>query len=150
MGNSVARRSLLQAGAIAGSLAAIGFGSREALAAEAAPVGSILFEGMIVAHIRLDCRRGATIDMMQLDSSRRPVQQLGRAELSLSQVYGDDPSGQTGDPVGRLCLRAEEMARTVAARAWGISTHRCRTGPLSLKDPELGRQIGYRAWVDVV
>lgn len=150
MTNSVARRNLLQSGAIAGGLAAIGFGSREALAAKPAPVVSAPLEGMIAAHIRLDCRRGATIRLMQLDNSRRPVRELAQAELSLNQVYGDDPSGLTGDPLRRVCLQAEDIARRVAARAWGISTDRCRTGAFSIADPQSGRQIGYRAWVDVV
>jgi hypothetical protein len=135
----VARRNLLQAGALTSGLALVGLGPRAALAE---PVGGTAapFEGLLLAHVRLDCRRGASISITQLDRSRQPVRELATAQVALSALGG----------MNQLCERARRMAVLSAARQWRVPIAQCGAGPERIVHPASGRSIAYRAWVDVI
>jgi hypothetical protein len=146
----LARRGLLQTGALSGGLALVGLWPRAGNAAPLAAGAGRTGVGTIAAHVRLDLARGGAIRLAELDASSRLVRELGTAELPLGELYDGGVPAATGDPLARACARAQALGVRAAAREWGVAAVECIADPSGITHPASGRRVPYRAWIDVI
>jgi hypothetical protein len=146
---SVGRRDVLQGGVLAGGLAIAGLRPRPGLAASE-PGNAVRLSGMIAAHIRVDFVQGASIRLVQLDRTQRPVRELDAARMSLAELYDAGIPSAAGNPLRRVCDRAQAMAVRSTAGYWRVPPEACVACAEGIVHAASGRAIGYKAWVDVV
>jgi hypothetical protein len=149
MAISVARRGVLQAGALTGGLALAGLAPSAAQAALPASDAPCL-EGTIGEHIHLDLARGAVIRLTQLDPGSRPLRELALVRMTLAELYDGGRPGSIGSPLRHVCNRAMTLALNVAAANWQVSWQQCLVDGRSIAHPPSGKCVGYKRWVDIV
>lgn len=150
MSGPVSRRGVLQSGAFAGALSLVGLGGSHAEAHPALSAAGRRDLDMIAAHIRLDLARGATIRVVELDSSQRAVRDFAMTQVPVAALYAGGIPTRSGDPVGRVCERAQALAVQAAAQEWRVPASGCRADPAGIVHPASGRRAAYRAWIDIV
>ncbi len=105
---------------------------------------------MIAAHIRLDLGRGASIRLTQLDPALRPLRELGAARMSPAELYDGGLPSPTGNPLRRVCDRAQALALQLAAGHWRVPLAQCTASATGIVHAASGRAVGYKGWVDII
>ncbi|MBN8929167.1 MAG: hypothetical protein BGO51_08315 [Rhodospirillales bacterium 69-11] len=141
----LARRALLQTGAVTAGLALTAIRAQPAAAAapSVAPI-----TGAIAGHMRLDPMRGATIRLTELGPDGGPVRTLAFVEVPLGALYADGVPRAGSAPLRALSRRAGDLAVRVAAASWGVAPDACRLSGRRITHEASGRMLPFGAWVD--
>ena len=149
MAAHVDRRGVLQAGALTGGLALAGAVPSAVRATSLLPDTPRL-NGTIGEHIYLDPIRGAVIRLTQLDSGLHPVRELALVRMTVAELYDGGRPSSAGNPLRRVCNRANALALNVAAANWQVPPGQCLTDGGAIAHPQSGSRVGYARWVDIV
>lgn len=144
----LARRNVLQAGALTGGLA---FPGLSAINAAAAPrVRPRPITGSIVGHLRLDPMRGGTIRLVERNGAEAAARDLARLDVPVQALYPGGKPAAGEAPLGALCAQALDLAIRVSAADWQVAPESCHLSGFRIVHPPSGRWRRYTAWVDPV
>ncbi|HQT76539.1 MAG: hypothetical protein B7Z80_12280 [Rhodospirillales bacterium 20-64-7] len=143
----VARRTLLQAGALTGGLAVAGIYPTRAAAAFDRPSP---ITGTMAAHIRLNAMTGGSVRIAELDGSEHARRDLAFMELPLAVLYSRGIPASGESPLRAACTQAQALAQRIAAADWQVPQSACALQGYRIVHVATGRSVRYTAWVDVV
>jgi hypothetical protein len=144
----LARRSILQSGALAA--AALGLGTQWPKAARAAAGGPgtgglAPVTGMVAAWVSLDLQHGAAIRLAQLAGAGQAPLEIADGKVALATLSSD-----AGGILQSVAAAASSLAIATVARSWNVSSAALRLEPGRIVHVETGRSVNYRAWIDIV
>lgn len=143
----VARRALLQGGALTGGLAIAGMQPARAAAPVIRPAP---ITGPIAAHIRLNMMTGGSVQIAELDAAGHARRILARVELPVAVLYSQGIPAAGESPLRAACAQAQGLAQRIAAADWQVPPSACVLQGYRIVHTRTGRSIPYTAWVDMV